>query len=299
MTNSSEKIGFVGVGLMGHGMAKNILAKGFPLAVIGHRNRSPVEDLVKNGAIEAKTPAELAQQTSVIFTCLPGSPQVESAVEQLSVGLQSGTVIVDCSTADPTSTMAIAEKLSEKGVELADAPLGGTPTQAHAGELAAMVGAKDEVYKRIEPIIKTWAKSVVHLGSVGDGHRMKLLNNFLSMGYAALYSEALALAEKVGISIDKFDSVLQGSRMDCGFYQTYMDHVKNGNLESHKFTLTNALKDMKYLESMADSVNLINPMGNAIKNSFAVAIAAGGTGPEDYVPSLAKIIRQLNGMGIN
>ena len=146
MTNSSEKIGFVGVGLMGHGMAKNILAKGFPLVVIGHRNRSPVEDLVKNGAIEAKTLAELAQQTSVIFTCLPGSPQVESAVEQLSEGLQSGTVIVDCSTAEPTSTMAIAEKLSEKGVELADAPLGGTPTQAHAGELAAMVGAKDEVY---------------------------------------------------------------------------------------------------------------------------------------------------------
>ena len=261
MTESSETIGFVGVGLMGHGMAKNILAKGFSLVVIGHRNRNPVEDLVQNGAKEAENLAELAQQTSVIFTCLPGSPQVESAVEQMSEGLQSGTVIVECSTADPTSTMAIADTLSEQGVEIADAPLGGTPTQANAGELAAMVGAKDNIFQRVEPIIKTWASSVVHIGGVGDGHRMKLLNNFLSMGYAALYSEALALSEKVGISIEKFDSVIHGSRMDCGFYQTYMDHVKNGNLESHKFTLTNALKDMKYLESMADSVNLVKSDG--------------------------------------
>ena len=299
MSESSEKIGFVGVGLMGQGMATNILAKSFPLTIIGNKNRKPVENLVQKGATEAKNFAELAQNSTIIFTCLPGSPQVEAVVAQLSEGLQPGTVIIDCSTADPTSTMSIAEKLSTQGVELADAPLGGTPTQAESGELAAMVGAKTEVFQRVEPVIKAWAGSVVHIGGVGDGHRMKLLNNFISMGYAALYSEALALAEKVGISIEKFDSVLQGSRIDSGFYQTYIDHVKNGNLESHKFTLTNALKDMKYLESMADSVNLINPMGNAIKNSFAVAIAAGATGPEDYVPSLANHIRRLNSAGNN
>ena len=297
MSASSERIGFVGVGLMGHGMAKNILNKGYPLTIIGNKNREPVENLVQNGASEASNFAELAQNSTIIFTCLPGSPQVEAVVTQLSEGLESGSVIIDCSTSDPSSTMAIAEKLSAKGVELADAPLGGTPVQAEAGELGAMVGAKPEVFQRVEPVIQTWAASVVHIGGVGDGHRMKLLNNFISMGYAALYSEALALADKVGIPIDKFDSVIQGSRIDSGFYQTYIDHVKNGNLESHKFTLTNALKDMKYLESMADSVNLINPMGNAIKNSFAVAIAAGATGPADYVPSLANHIRRLNNAG--
>jgi len=125
---------------------------------------------------------------------------------------------------------------------------------------------------------------------------MKLLNNFLSLGYAALYSEALALSEKVGISTTQFDSVIRGSRMDCGFYQTFMGYAVGGDQEAHKFTLTNALKDMRYLEAMADGVNLANPIGNAVKNSFALAHAAGGDGPEDYVPHLTDYVLKRNGV---
>ena len=98
---------------------------------------------------------------------------------------------------------------------------------------------------------------------------MKLLNNFMSMGYAALYSEALALASKVGISPERFDSVIRGGRMDCGFYQTFMGYVIDGDREAHNFTLANAFKDVRYLESMADAARLINPMGNAVKNAFS------------------------------
>jgi 3-hydroxyisobutyrate dehydrogenase-like beta-hydroxyacid dehydrogenase len=293
---SEEKIGFVGVGLMGHGMARNLLAAGYPVAVFAHRNRAPVEDLVGRGAVEAVSLGDLAAAASVVHICAPGSPQVEAIVAALLPALRPGSVVVDCSTSDPASTLALAARLEAAGCHMADAPLGGTPVQAEAGELSTMVGADEEVFRRLEPVIRSWARAVVHLGPVGTGHKMKLLNNFLSLGYAALYSEALALSEKVGITTRQFDKVIRGSRMDCGFYQTFMGYAVEGNRESHKFTLTNALKDMRYLEAMADSVSLANPIGNAVKNSLALACAAGGDGPEDYLPHLVDFVARRNGV---
>lgn len=292
----TDAIGFIGLGYMGHGMAKNILAKGFTLSVLAHRNRSPIDDLVVRGATEAATPAALAETADIVFLCLPGSPQVESIVGQLADSLKPGAIIVDCSTSDPVSTSKLAQMLTTKGLHLSDAPLGGTPVQAEEGTLSAMVGAEDEVFERLKPVIDAWATTVVHIGKPGDGHRMKLLNNFLSLGYAALYSEALALGEKVGITVETFDSVIRGSRMDCGFYQTFMGYALEGNRDSHKFTLTNALKDLTYLESMADAAGIANPVGNAAKNSFAMACASGGNGPEDYVPHLADFVAIRNGI---
>ena len=293
---NKEAIGFVGVGLMGHGMAANLLKAGFPLTVIAHRNRAPIDDLIAQGATEATNLVELAAASSVIHICAPGSPQVEAIVDALMPTMQQGSVVVDCSTSDPTSTMALAKKLEASGFFMADAPLGGTPVQAQSGELATMVGADAAVYERLKPVISAWAKTAVHIGPCGAGHKMKLLNNFLSLGYAALYSEALALSEKVGISTKQFDSVIRGSRMDCGFYQTFMGYAVEGNREAHKFTLSNALKDLRYLEAMADDVNLSNPIGNAAKNSFAMALAAGGDGAEDYVPHLVDFVAKRNGV---
>lgn len=296
---ATEHIGFVGVGLMGHGMAANILKGGYPLTVIAHRNRAPVDALVADGAQEAASLAELAQKSTIVFICAPGSPQVEAILAEMLPHLNPGSVVVDCSTADPNSTIALNTKLEAAGCSMADAPLGGTPVQAHAGALAAMVGASDETFARIAPVLNTWAGALVHLGPVGDGHKMKLLNNFLSMGYAALYAEALTLAQKSGISPAQFDSVLRGSRMDCGFYQTFMGHVTGGDPESHKFTLTNAAKDMRYLAAMADAAGMCNPMGNAVKNSFAGALSAGLTGPADFVPHLADHIARVNGTSLD
>ncbi|MGL4727928.1 MAG: NAD(P)-dependent oxidoreductase [Bosea sp. (in: a-proteobacteria)] len=294
-----EKIGFIGVGLMGHGMAKNIVEKGYPLTVIGHRNRAPVDDLVGRGAKEAKTLAELASNATIIFLCVTGSKEVEAAVrgpDGLGTHAKPGTVIVDCSTADPNSTMALAAELKPKGIHFSDAPLGGTPAQAAEGQLSAMIGADADVFARIKPVCETWAQKVVHLGPVGDGHKMKLLNNFVSMGYAAVYAEALTLAQKVGITPQGFDSVVRGGRMDCGFYQTYMRWVLERDRNAHKFTLVNALKDMRYLEAMADASGIANPMGNAVKNSFALAVNAGKG--DDYVPMLSDMIAGLNGVSL-
>ncbi|MES2844680.1 MAG: NAD(P)-dependent oxidoreductase [Pseudomonadota bacterium] len=293
---TQETIGFVGLGLMGQGMAANIVGKGYPLTVFAHRNRAPVDDLIQRGAVEATSLADLARNSTIIFLCLTDSVAVAQVIADLTPGLAAGSVIVDCSTSDPTVTERLARELSGIGVDFADAPLSRTPKEAWAGTLDCMVGATDAVFARIEPVIATWAGKIVHIGGVGDGHRMKLLNNFLSLGYAALYSEALALSRKVGIPVAEFDKVIRGGRMDCGFYQTFMGYALEGNREAHRFTIGNAWKDMRYVESMANAATMTTTMASAVKNSFALAMAQGGSGPQDYVPHLTDFVARANGI---
>jgi 3-hydroxyisobutyrate dehydrogenase-like beta-hydroxyacid dehydrogenase len=292
---TQEHIGFVGTGLMGHGMAKNIVEKGYPLTVTAHRNRAPVDDLIGRGAVEASL-EDLAARSTIVFLTLPGSPQVAEAVARMTPHLKPGSVVVDCSTSDPTVTERLAAELAAREIHFADAPLSRTPKEAWEGALDCMVGADAEVFARIQPVIATWAGKIVHIGKVGDGHRMKLLNNFLSLGYAAIYAEALALADKVGISTATFDSVIRGGRMDCGFYQTFMGYALEGNREAHRFTLTNGHKDLRYLESMANAAGVTTTLASAAKNSFSLALGLGGTGPEDFVPHLTDFVARSNGI---
>lgn len=292
-----ERIGFIGVGLMGHGMARNIVEKGYSLTILGNRNRKPVESLLAKGAKEVKSAAELAARCDIIFLCVTDSPTIEKLVRGkggLKEGAQQGLVIVDCSTANPTSTMEIARELAESGVHFVDAPLGGTPVQAEAGQLSAMVGASEAVFTRIKPVIECWAAKIVHLGEVGTGHKMKLINNFISLGYAAIYAEALTLAAKTGISAQVVDSVIRGGRMDCGFYQTFMGYALEGNRESHKFTIANASKDLRYVDAMANAAGIANPISAAAKNLFAQANGSGMG--QDYVPFLVDFVASSNGM---
>ena len=292
------KIGFIGLGFMGHGIAKNIIDKGYELAFLGRTRREAAVDLIGRGAVEVKTSRAVAEAADIIFICVTGSPQVEGIIrgeDGLKKGLKAGSVVVDCSTSDPNSTLALAQELASLGIDYADAPLGRTPKEAWAGTLDTMVGAKDEVFARLKPVLDTWAGKIVHIGGVGDGHKMKLLNNFLSLGYGALYAEALALCAKVGITSQRFDSVIRGGRMDCGFYQTFMQYTLDGNRDAHKFTIANAFKDLRYLESMADAAGLVNMMGNAVKNSFAVAAAQN---PDDFVPMLPNHIGHLNNIAL-
>jgi 3-hydroxyisobutyrate dehydrogenase-like beta-hydroxyacid dehydrogenase len=293
---AKERIGFIGVGLMGHGMAKSLADKGYALTILGHRNRAPVEDLVKRGAKEAKTAEEVARNSDIVFLCVTGSAEVEALVRGpngLKAGAHRGLIIVDTSTSDPNSTLVLAAELAPLGVALCDAPLGGTPTQAQEGKLSTMAGCDEAVWPRLEPVFAAFAQKSVRVGEVGDGHKMKLMMNFLSMGYAAIYSEALAVGAKVGLSPQKIDSVLRGSRMDCGFYQTFFSYVLDRNREAHKFTLKNAAKDMNYLASMAQAAGTANPVGAAIRNYYAAAVAAGRG--EDYVPMLSDFVAEQNG----
>ncbi len=293
---AKERIGFIGVGLMGHGMAGNIVDKGWPLTVMGHRNREPVENLKGRGAAEAASPREVAERSDIVVLCVTGSPEVQAIVQGPDGLAAAGKplVIVDCSTSDPSVTIRLAAELAPAGITLIDAPLGRTPADAQAGTLDVMVGGAPEIVERVRPVLDAFAGRVTHTGPTGTGHTMKLLNNFLSMGYAALYSEALALGAKAGITPQLFDDVIRGSRMDCAFYQTFFKWVLDRDRNAHKFALRNGLKDMTYLASFANSVGLANPVGAAVRNSFALAVGTGHG--DDYVPMLSDVIAELNGI---
>jgi 3-hydroxyisobutyrate dehydrogenase-like beta-hydroxyacid dehydrogenase len=290
-----EKVGFVGVGLMGHGMAKNILEKGWPLTVLGHRRREAVEDLKSRGALEAATPRELALASDVVVICVTGSPQVEAVVhgEDGLAAADKPLLVVDCSTSEPSVTTRLATSLAPKGVTLIDAPLSRTPKDAWEGTLDVMVGGDPEIVERVRPILEAFAGRIVPTGPVGTGHTMKLLNNFLSMGYAALYSEALMIGAKAGLSAQVFDGVIRGGRMDCPFYQTFFKYVLERDRNAHRFTIANAHKDVTYLAGFAQALGVANPIGAAVRNSFAQAV--GGGHGEDYVPMLSDLVAEWNG----
>ncbi len=293
---TKERVGFIGVGLMGHGMARNIVDKGWPLTVLGYKKREAVEDLVAHGAKEVRTARELAEQSDVVVLCVTGSRQVEAVIEGPDGLAAAGKplVIIDCSTSEPASTMRLAESLSSRGITLIDAPLSRTPKDAWAGTLDVMVGGDDATVARVRPIIDAFAGRVVPTGPVGTGHTMKLLNNFVSLGYAALYSEALMLGAKAGLTSQVFDNVIRGGRMHCPFYDTFFTYVLERDRDAHKFTLSNALKDLTYLAGFAQAAEVANPVGAAVRNSFAQAVA-GGRGT-DYVPMLSDIVGEANGV---
>jgi 3-hydroxyisobutyrate dehydrogenase-like beta-hydroxyacid dehydrogenase len=293
-----ERVGFVGLGLMGQGMARNILTKGWPLTVLAHRSRTAVEALVAEGASEATSARALAEASDVVVLCVTGSPEVSAVVDGPEGLAAAGRpiVIIDCSTSDPSQTLRLAETLRGQGITLIDAPLSRTPKDAAAGTLDVMVGGPEDVVGRVRPILDAFAGRVMHTGPVGTGHTMKLLNNFVAMGYAALYSEALALGAKAGLTPQVFDSVIRGGRMDCPFYQTFFKYVLERDRNAHQFAIRNALKDMSYLAGFASASSFANPMGAAVRNSFASAAGVGRG--EDYVPQLSDIIAELNGVSL-
>jgi 3-hydroxyisobutyrate dehydrogenase-like beta-hydroxyacid dehydrogenase len=292
-------IGFIGLGFMGHGMAKNLVTKGYPLWVRGNRNRAPVESLLALGAQEAASPAHMAARCDIIHICLSNSPQVESVVlgpEGILAGTRPGLIVIDTTTADPNSTLRLAAALAEKGAHMVDAPLGRTPKEAEAGTLDAMVGCDAALFDTLRPVIGCWAATVTRIGDVGSGHKMKLLMNFLGMSYAALYSEALALGAKVGISPQTFRSVIAPSRLGGGFFDTFTRYAVDRDENAHLFTLANAAKDLRYVNAMATEAGVMNVMAGAARHYYTHAEATGQGGR--FVPMLSDIVAALNGMDL-
>ena len=296
---AKRTVGFIGLGLMGEGMARNILTKGNDLIVMSHRNRTPVDALVKEGAREVSSPAEMAAVAEVVVICVTGSPQVEEIVrgaKGIKSGGKKGLLVIDTSSSDPVSTKALAGELGEMGIALVDAPLSRTPKEAAAGTLDCMVGADAESFAKAKPVIECFAAKIVHVGPIGAGHTMKLLNNFISIGYATLYSEALALGARVGISPAQFHAVIGGGRMGCPFYDTFMKYVVERDRDAHKFTLANAHKDMRYLANLATGANAATFVHSVVRNYLASAESMGKGG--DYLPMLSDHVAALNGVSL-
>ena len=294
-----QSIGFIGAsGLMGHGMAKNLLARGHALTLAVHRNRDRVADLLAAGASEAATPAQVAAASEIVFVCVTGSPQVEAALgaaQGLLAGARPGLVIIDCSTSEPASTARLRERCAAVGVVLVDAPLSRTPVEAEAGRLNVIVGAEADVFARIEPVLRGFAENVIHVGAPGAGHTLKLLNNFIAQAVCTATAEAFAVGQRAGIDLRKLVELVSAGPVNSGLFQA-MAKTLDGDLAGLKFELDNARKDVRYYTHLAEGLAVPTVVGEGVHQSLALASALGHG--KKFVPSLVEAQEQLSGTQI-
>jgi 3-hydroxyisobutyrate dehydrogenase-like beta-hydroxyacid dehydrogenase len=294
-----ERIGFIGAsGLMGHGIARNLLAKGHPLAITVHRNRERVADLLGNGAVELPTPAALVERSDIIIICVTGSPQVEAVVEGeagLLAGIkaaQPGLLIVDCSTSEPASTTRLRERCAAAGATFVDAPLARTPVEAEAGKLNVMVGADAAVFERLQPVLRGYAENIFHVGGPGAGHVIKLLNNFIAQAICTSTAEAFAVGQRAGIDPRKLVELVSVGAVNSGLFQM-MAKTLSGDMAGLRFELDNARKDLRYYTHLAEGLAVPTIVGEAVHQSLALASALGHG--RKFVPSLVEAQEQISG----
>ena len=295
------RIGFVGLGLMGHGIAKNLVTKGFPLTVRVNRNRKPLEDLLAAGATEVKTNADLARGNDIVFLCVTGAPQVEEIVngkDGLASAAREGLIVIDTSTSEPATTAKMREELGAKGVLFVDAPLARTPVEAEQGRLNIMVGADDATFAKLKPVLSAFCENIVHAGPPGHGIVLKLINNFIAQAIATATAEACAAAVKSGLSLKKLHELISAGAVNSGIFQMIVGKMleNNGDLTGLKFTLSNAMKDLRYYTHFAESLPVSAIMGEAVHQSLVNANLLGFG--DKYVASLVEAQEKLNGIRI-
>jgi 3-hydroxyisobutyrate dehydrogenase-like beta-hydroxyacid dehydrogenase len=284
---------------MGHGMAKNLLAKGHALSFLVHRNRSNIADLVAQGAKEVKKPAELMAASDIAILCVTGTPQVEANVygaEGLLGACRKGQIVIDCSTAMPDSTARIGADFEAKGVRFVDAPLARTPQHAEEGKLNCMVGADAATFAEVRPVLEKFCENIVHAGGPGAGHKVKLVYNFLAMGSAALICESLAACARTGLDLAMFHQLVSAGGANSNMFQMLVPKAMQGDLTGLLFTLGNAKKDIGYYQQFTAAAQLPGPMGAALMQTLVQASALGLG--DKYIASLIEAHEKINGMQV-
>jgi 3-hydroxyisobutyrate dehydrogenase-like beta-hydroxyacid dehydrogenase len=298
--DAKPRIGFIGLGLMGHGMAKNLVTKGFPLTVRVNRNRAPLADILAAGAKEVATNADVARASDIVILCVTGAPQVEEIVhgkDGLAAGAKAGLVIVDTSTSEPATTTKMRESLAAQGVRFVDAPLARTPVEAEAGRLNIMVGADEATFALLKSVFAAFCENIIHAGPAGHGIVLKLINNFVAQAICTATAEACAAAAKSGLSIRKLHEVISAGAVNSGLFQMIVGRMLDGgDLTGLKFTLVNAAKDLRYYTHFTEQMMLPSIVGEAVHQSLVTANALGLG--DKYVPSLIEAQEKIAGVQI-
>jgi 3-hydroxyisobutyrate dehydrogenase-like beta-hydroxyacid dehydrogenase len=299
MNADKGTIGFIGLGLMGHGMAKNLLAKGYGLRFTVHRDRSRLTDLVAAGAVEVPSRAALAQGAEAVILCVTGTPEVEQIVygeDGLLAAAPGGLLVIDTSTAEPASAARIRAAFAERGVAYVDAPLARTPQHAEAGTLNSMVGASDEDFARARPFLAAFCENIVHVGPPGHGHVLKLISNMLAMTTAAAIAEAVATATKAGLALPKMYEVIAAGGVNSGIFQMTLGRMLQGDLGGLQFTIANARKDLRYYTHLSEMLPTGSFIAEAAHQSFVQAFNLGYG--DRFIASLFEAQEQLNRLQI-
>lgn len=293
MTTNKPAIGFIGLGLMGSAMVGRLQSLGYPMTVIAHRNRTPIEAAIGRGATEAGKPSELAASSDVIMLCVDTSDAVESVMfgeTGILAGIKPGSTVIDFGTSLPGSTKRIGAALAEKGARYMDAPLGRTPAHAVDGKLNIMGAGDEAVFAEMRPILDDLGENVFHVGALGAGHTLKLINNFYAMTTATAMAEAFAMADQAGLSRQTLYDVMSAGPLRSGMMDFIKANAVDGIPDILAFTITNARKDVGYYAIMADEFGVPSLMSPGTKQALGLAKALGWG--DRMVPEIVDFIAE-------
>ena len=279
-----KRIGMAGIGLMGHGIASNLLRHGHDLALLEHAGNQPLDALKAAGAVTFDNAQALAARSEVVILVLTGSPQVEAVL----AGLRPGSVVIDCSTAIPSSTQRMAQAVQAAGSAFIDAPMTRTPKEAAEGRLNLLVGGDAALFAAWRPLLACFAENITHVGAVGAGHGMKLLHNYVSLGSVALLAEAAACAARNGVAMEVFVDVLAQGGGGGTALQRLKPYLLAGDTSGLRFSIANACKDLGYYNTMAGDAGAQRAIAASVLGTLESALAQAG--PAALMPELSRLL---------
>ncbi|MBE5978009.1 MAG: 2-hydroxy-3-oxopropionate reductase [Paenibacillaceae bacterium] len=286
------KIGFIGLGIMGRPMAKNLLKAGHELVVFDF-NKEAVADLVSAGAASTETGKDLASQCSVVITMLPNSPHVRAAVlgeNGVAEGAKPGTVIIDMSSIDPTESRAIGAELEKLGIDMLDAPVSGGEPKAIDGTLSVMVGGKKELFDKYYDMLMVMAGSVVYVGELGAGNVAKLANQIVVAVNIAAVSEALTFAKKAGTDPELVYQAIRGGLAGSTVMDAKAPMMLNRNFKPG-FRIELHIKDLNNALNAAHNVSSPVPLTGQLMEIMQ-GLKADGFDKEDH-SSIVKYYEKI------
>jgi len=287
------KIGFIGLGLMGSAMVSRLQDLGYPLTILGRTKRTAIEAAVKRGAVEASNARELAENSDVVMVCVDTSTSVESLMfgsDGIIAGAKPDTIVVDFGTSMPASSKKIGAELENIGAHFLDAPLGRTPAHAYDGQLNIMAAGKRDDFEKIEPVLQDLGENVFHVGSLGAGHTLKLINNFFGMTLATAMSEAFALSDQAGIKRQDLYDIMSAGPLHSAMMDLVKANAVDGDPTKLAFSIGNASKDLGYYTQMTEDLNSPSFIGEATKAALSKAVEEG-YGDKD-VPVMVDFIAE-------
>jgi len=276
-----DKVGLIGVGLMGHGIARNILRRDYSLAYLAHPGNRPTEDLDALGACAIQELSDLIQRSDVVLICVTGSPQVEEVVlaeNGLASQVRPGQIIVDLSTVEPATTSRVHAAIGQRGGVYMDIPMTRTPKEAEAGRLNLLAGGDASTLETLRPLLSTFAENIYHAGPVGAGPALKLLHNFVSLGHCAVLAEAAACAANTDVDMTTFLDVLKTGGGDSVALTRLSPYITERDEAGFLFTLGNCAKDMSYYADMAQARGCASDTAVAIRDLYRRLSAGGNEG---------------------
>lgn len=293
----AERIGFIGLGIMGQGMTMNLLKAGFPLTV-WNRTAGKMDKLLAAGAVAGKSPADVAAKSDIIITCVSDTPDVQQVIlgeQGIAEGAKTGALVIDMSTISPGATREIAAALAEKGIGMLDAPVSGGAEGASKGTLSVMVGGDAALFERALPVLRAMGKTVTHVGGISDGQKVKLVNQILVVANMLAVSEALLFAQAGGLDLQKaLDAVAGGAGGSWMLSYRGPQVIKRDWRPG--FTIDLQQKDLRLVLEAAEEMGIPVVATSLINNLYRTLQQRGLGGEGNH--ALVKALENLAGIQV-